>query len=59
MNEEISKLEDEFTKTQGIVTWRLIGAGAGGYFLIIVEKNKQVKNGIPIKIGTCYKTIKF
>lgn len=43
MNEEISKLEDEFTKTQGIVTWRLIGAGAGGYFLVLAEKGTYLQ----------------
>lgn len=46
VNEEISKLEEEFTNTPGIVTWRLIGAGAGGYFLVLTEKDTylQCKN---------------
>lgn len=43
MNEEISKLEDEFTNTPGIVTWRLIGAGAGGYFLVLAEKDTYLQ----------------
>lgn len=46
INEEIAKLEEEFTNTPGIVTWRLIGAGAGGYFLVLTEKDTylQCKN---------------
>ena len=43
VNEEISKLEDEFTNTKGIVTWRLIGAGAGGYFLVLTEKDTYLQ----------------
>jgi galactokinase/mevalonate kinase-like predicted kinase len=36
-------LEDEFTNTKGIVTWRLIGAGAGGYFLVLTEKDTYLQ----------------
>lgn len=43
INEEIIKLEDEFTNTPGIVTWRLIGAGAGGYFLVLTEKDTYLQ----------------
>lgn len=55
-NSKISNLEN---KLNDVLAKRLIGAGAGGYFLIIVEKNKQVKNGIPIKIGDGFKVIEF
>jgi len=55
-NNKINNLEN---KLNNVLAKRLIGAGAGGYFLIIVEKNKKIKNGIPIKIGDGFKVIKF
>ena len=55
-NSKISNLEN---KLNDVLAKRLIGAGAGGYFLVIVEKGKQVKNGIPVKIGNGFKVIKF
>jgi D-glycero-alpha-D-manno-heptose-7-phosphate kinase len=55
-NSKISNLEN---KLNDVLAKRLIGAGAGGYFLIIVEKNKKIKNGIPIKIGDGFKVIEF
>ena len=55
-NSKISNLEN---KLNDVLAKRLIGAGAGGYFLVIVEKGKQVKNGIPIKIGDGFKVIEF
>ena len=55
-NNKISNLEN---KLNNVLSKRLIGAGAGGYFLVIVEKGKQVKNGIPIKIGDGFKVIEF
>ena len=55
-NIKISNLEN---KLNDVLAKRLIGAGAGGYFLVIIEKDKQVKNGIPIKIGDGFKVIKF
>jgi D-glycero-alpha-D-manno-heptose-7-phosphate kinase len=55
-NNKINNLEN---KLNDVLAKRLIGAGAGGYFLIIVEKNKKIKNGIPIKIGDGFKVIEF
>jgi galactokinase/mevalonate kinase-like predicted kinase len=55
-NSKINNLEN---KLNDVLAKRLIGAGAGGYFLVIVEKGKQVKNGIPIKIGDGFKVIEF
>jgi len=55
-NIKISNLEN---KLNDVLAKRLIGAGAGGYFLVIIEKDKQVKNGIPIKIGDGFKVIEF
>jgi D-glycero-alpha-D-manno-heptose-7-phosphate kinase len=55
-NGKITNLEN---KLNDVLAKRLIGAGAGGYFLVIVEKGKQVKNGIPIKIGDGFKVIEF
>jgi D-glycero-alpha-D-manno-heptose-7-phosphate kinase len=55
-NSKINNLEN---KLNDVLAKRLIGAGAGGYFLVIVEKGKQVKNGIPVKIGNGFKVIKF
>jgi D-glycero-alpha-D-manno-heptose-7-phosphate kinase len=49
-----SKLEDK------VLAKRLIGAGAGGYFLAITEKNISLGiNSIPIKLGTKYEVIEF
>jgi D-glycero-alpha-D-manno-heptose-7-phosphate kinase len=55
-NSKINNLEN---KLNDVLAKRLIGAGAGGYFLVIVEKGKQIKNGIPVKIGNGFKVIKF
>lgn len=55
-NNKISNLEN---KLNNVLAKRLIGAGAGGYFLVIVEKNKKIKNGIPVKMGNGFKIIEF
>jgi D-glycero-alpha-D-manno-heptose-7-phosphate kinase len=55
-NNKISNLEN---KLNDVLAKRLIGAGAGGYFLVIVEKNKKIKNGIPVKMGNGFKIIEF
>lgn len=45
------------TKT---VAKRLIGAGAGGYFLAVTHPNQKLRySSIPIKLGTSYTTIQF
>jgi len=56
INSKIKSLENKLTD---VLAKRLIGAGAGGYFLVIVEKDKQVKNGIPIKLGNGFEVIEF
>jgi D-glycero-alpha-D-manno-heptose-7-phosphate kinase len=55
-NNKISSLENKLTN---VLAKRLIGAGAGGYFLVIVKKGKKIKNGIPIKIGDGFKVVNF
>jgi D-glycero-alpha-D-manno-heptose-7-phosphate kinase len=55
-NNKINNLENKLNK---VLAKRLIGAGAGGYFLVIVEKDKKMKNGIPIKIGNGFEVIEF
>jgi len=55
-NNKISNLEN---KLNDVLAKRLIGAGAGGYFLVIVKKNKKIKNGIPVKMGNGFKIIEF
>ena len=58
INDKIQSLEDKLIKKT--VARRLIGAGAGGYFLAITQKNQKLRyNSIPINLGTSYKTIKF
>jgi len=58
MDSKIVDLEKKLdTKT---VAKRLIGAGAGGYFLALTQPTQVLKhNSIPIKLGTGYKTIEF
>ena len=57
INDEILSLENKLNYK--VLAKRLIGAGAGGYFLIIVEQGKIVKNGIPIKLGNSFNVIEF
>lgn len=56
INSKIKSLENKLTD---VLAKRLIGAGAGGYFLVIVEKNKKIKNSIPIKLGNGFEVIEF
>lgn len=57
VNDAILNLEN---KLINVLAKRLIGAGAGGYFLVIVEKGKKVKyNSIPITLGNSFEIIKF
>lgn len=56
INNKILNLEH---KLNYVLAKRLIGAGAGGYFLVIVEHGKHVKNGIPIKLGSGFNVIEF
>jgi len=56
INSKIKNLEN---KLIDVLAKRLIGAGAGGYFLVIVEKNKKIKNSIPIKLGNGFEVIEF
>jgi len=45
VNNEIADIEFKFEKVPTIVAWRLIGAGNGGYFLVVTEKDSY----LPIK----------
>lgn len=56
INSKIKSLENKLTN---VLAKRLIGAGAGGYFLVIIEKNKKIKNSIPIKLGNGFEVIEF
>jgi len=56
LNTKILTLEG---KLSDVLAKRLIGAGAGGYFLVVVEKDKKIKNGIPISIGQGFSVIEF
>ena len=58
MDNKMVTLENKLaTKT---IARRLIGAGAGGYFLAVTHPNQKLRyNSIPIKLGTSYKTIQF
>lgn len=42
LNKEVVELEMEFKKIANIKAWRLIGAGCGGYFLVIVTKDSYI-----------------
>lgn len=54
----IEALDSKLKKTT--IARRLIGAGAGGYFLAITKLNtKPVQNAIPISIGSGYSVIDF
>jgi D-glycero-alpha-D-manno-heptose-7-phosphate kinase len=58
MNNKISNLENKLSTTT--IARRLIGAGAGGYFLSITTPDQKLgHNSIPIKLGTSYKVIQF
>jgi galactokinase/mevalonate kinase-like predicted kinase len=58
VNKHIKTLEDKL-KDKALAK-RLIGAGAGGYFLVITEKNTSLGiDSIPIKLGTKYEVIEF
>jgi D-glycero-alpha-D-manno-heptose-7-phosphate kinase len=45
VNEQISNIESTLGKVPSVVAWRLIGAGNGGYFLVLTEK----KSYLPLK----------
>lgn len=52
MNPSIKRIDKALSKHQGVLAWRLIGAGNGGYFLVVTEK--KVKLSIEgIKIDLC------
>jgi len=59
INSKIKTLEHKLNQDKSILAKRLIGAGAGGYFLIITEKNQKIKNGVSITLGTDFEVIKF
>lgn len=59
INSKIKTLEHKLNQDKSILAKRLIGAGAGGYFLIITEKNQKIKNGVSITLGTGFEVIKF
>ena len=42
INEQISAIESTLSITNSVAAWRLIGAGNGGYFLVLAEKNSYL-----------------
>jgi D-glycero-alpha-D-manno-heptose-7-phosphate kinase len=42
INEQISAIENTLRITSSVAAWRLIGAGNGGYFLVLTEKNSYL-----------------
>lgn len=42
VNEQVSSIEETLSRSSSIVAWRLIGAGNGGYFLVLTEKNSYL-----------------
>lgn len=60
INLRIKTLESKLSQNKSILAKRLIGAGAGGYFLVITDKNKNLDlKNIPIKLGNKFKIIHF
>ncbi len=60
INSKIKVLESKLNQNKSILAKRLIGAGAGGYFLVITNKNENLDlKNIPIKLGINYNTINF
>jgi D-glycero-alpha-D-manno-heptose-7-phosphate kinase len=60
INSKIKMLESKLNQNKSILAKRLIGAGAGGYFLVITNKNENLDlKNIPIKLGVTYNTINF
>ena len=42
VNEQVSSIETTLSKAPSAIAWRLIGAGNGGYFLVVTEKNSYL-----------------
>lgn len=60
INLKIKTLESKLSQNKSILAKRLIGAGAGGYFLVITDKNENLDlKNIPIKLGNKFKIIHF
>jgi len=49
-NQKIQVMEKFFANTTPIRSWKLLGAGGGGYFLIVIEQDIDIKNEIHIEI---------
>ena len=42
VNEQVSRIEETLSRISSVAAWRLIGAGNGGYFLVLTEKNSYL-----------------
>ena len=42
VNEQVSRIEKTLSRISSVAAWRLIGAGNGGYFLVLTEKNSYL-----------------
>ena len=42
VNEQVSTIEETLSKISSVAAWRLIGAGNGGYFLVLTKKNSYL-----------------
>ena len=40
-NSKIEQIENKIKETEGVIAYRLLGAGNGGYFLVITEKSRM------------------
>jgi len=60
INSKIKTLESKLNHNKSILAKRLIGAGAGGYFLVITDKNENLDlKNIQIKLGNKFEIICF
>lgn len=60
INSKIKLLESKLNQNKHILAKRLIGAGAGGYFLVITNKNESLDlKNISIKLGNKSEVIYF
>jgi D-glycero-alpha-D-manno-heptose-7-phosphate kinase len=57
---KIKEIDDKLTQNKHVLAKRLIGAGAGGYFLVISDKNNNLDIGeILITLGDKFNVIDF
>jgi len=50
LNENINKIEKMFEQEKQILAYRLCGAGNGGYFFLVTNKNFYLENSLTISV---------